>query len=246
MLIAGAARAQDAPDILIGVVEISRLNIGGQTAESRNLKFTDLKALGTWTFQDKGGQHGAVYVKDLEQTQWKDKNLVVKLGKSLPEVKRVKRFKSGETALILDDLDADAIALLRQGNYHAPLDEQLKLKWQQLGGGKIRLTITKGSAGTLRLAPGNAQISVTLTRNGEELAAAPVKAPNATRPLKFETLIAGAIWQRDFDLGRYAGLSKSGHYQATINYQLPAQNGGTDGVTVLQFSDKFEFDVKAK
>ena len=245
---ASAVLAQDAPEFKIGAVEVSRsMNIGGQVAESQNLKPTDLKALGTWTFADKEGQHGVIYVDDQKMTEWKDKNLVVSVGKKLLKVARVQRFDSGETALITDDLDEESLALLRQGNFGAPLGQQIKARWQRVGPTRARLLISKSGAGTPRLALDNAQVSMTLTRNGEEIA---VAAPDAAgRPMNFEILGAGALWRRDFDLSRYADLSQRGHYQAAITYRFPAQSGAaSEGLapSTMNLSHFFEFDVPAK
>ena len=249
-LSANAARAQAAPTIAIGYVEeLQSQTIGGQVAHVQNLKFTELKVLGTWTFADKDGQHGYIYVDNAQEAKWENSDLVVPLGERLFEVNRMQRWKTGETALIIDDLDDESAAILRQTNWHAPVADQLEVRWQPLTGTKVRLTISNDGDQTLRLAPiaddNGARATFAFTRDGKPLAAFAPEAKDETAAT-FAPLDAGAHWQRDFDLNQFADLSQPGHYQVEVNYQLPAQNGDApDARVTLKFADKFEFDVAA-
>lgn len=251
-LSASATYAQTAPKILIGHVEIrNHTSLGGGVVQTQSLNFTDLKTLGTWISKDKEGRRGYLYVDGAKQAKWEDKNLVASLGGKLFKVKRSQHWKSGETALVIDDINDDFAAALSQGNFYAPIDEQLNFQWQMMDNAKIRLIITGRGDGSLRLAPDNAQISFRLTRNGQPLEP---RTPGATartnQPANFESLSAGARWQRDYDLNRYADFAQPGRYQVEIDYQLPAQNGApppdNPNLTDVKFDDKFEFDLPKK
>lgn len=249
-LSASATYAQNPPKILIGHIKINSRTMGGAVVQTRSLDFTDLKTLGTWISKDKAGQTGYLYVDGAKQTNWEGKNLVASLNGKLFDVKRTQRWKSGETALVIDDINDDFAAALKQGDFHAPINEQLKWSWQMLDNAKIRLTLTGRGDGSLRLASDNAQISFRLTRNGQPLKSQSLETTKrADNIAKFEPLGAGAIWQRDYDLKRYADLSQSGRYAVEIEYELPAQNGGTadePNITNLKFDDKLEFDLPNK
>lgn len=247
-LSSSAAHAQTAPKISIGYIETTNsMGIGGQVAQSQSMKFTDIKVIGTWVSKDKTGRHGYLYVDDAQKDQWENKELMASVGGNLLKINNTRRWDSGETALVIDAINDDAAALLSQGNFRAPINEQLNLQWQMIDNAKIRLTTTKRGSGSLRLAPDNAQISFRLTRNGQTLDPLPVrKSKQASQPANFELLVTGARWQRDFELSRYADISQPGHYQVEVNYQLLAQNGEAPADSkniTLEFDEKFDFDV---
>ena len=245
LLSASAAHAQDAPQILIGYVEYETRSIGGVKVELKNLKFTEIKALGAWIFEDEAGRHGYIFIDGAQEAKYANSDLVVPLGERVFEVTRLQKWKTGETALILDDLDEDSAALLRQGNFRAPLEEQLDVKWQPLGDAKVRLTVTNRGAQTLLLALHNAQYIVAATRDKKPINASIVPTGIDEAP-KFEPIKAGAKWQRDLVLNPNSEISQAGHYEVEFETQFPLQNGGTakdPEYIVLKFAGKFEFDV---
>ena len=249
-LSASAARAQNEPEISIGYIEeYAGQTIGGGQTTTTVLKFTGLKVLGTWTFADKAGQHGYIYVDDAHEAKWENSDLVVPLASRLFDVTRMQRWKTGETALILDDLDEAAVAALkRQSNFRAPIHDQLEVKWQPLENSKVRLIVSNVGSQTLQPALHNALYLVTATRDGKRINAD--IAPNGIDEApKFEPLQPDAKWQRDLTLNWPIEFSQAGHYKVEVETQFPVRNGGTPDEPawiIVKFPVTFEFDVPKK
>lgn len=251
---ANAARAQDethfgGPNFAIGYIEQHESqSIGGSRMQLETLKFTDLNILGAWTFEDKAGLHAYIFVDDAQEAKWENTDLVMAIGLKLFDVNRMQRWKTGETALILDDVDDESAAALRQANFRAPLAEQLEVKWQSLDNGKVRLTVSNVGSQTLQLALHNALYVVTATRDDKSINAsvAPLSVDEAPN---FEPLQPGAIWQRDLTLGSPLEFSPAGHYKIEIETQFPIRDGGTPkdpASIIVKFPATLEFDGPAK
>ena len=266
---ARAARAQNNTNLKVYYEKESpHQTIGGIQAQGLALEYTDLQVLGTWSFEDKAGWHGYIYVDDAQEAKWENSNLGVQLEDNYFPINQMQRWKDGETALIIDDLDDQTAAMLRNESFFEPLEQQIEVKWQpldstnpmdgtkDLDSTKFRVTITNNGKQTLRLAPGlwsessNPQVSFDIIRDGQKLTAVSAsKAPDEDKTAILKPLGAGESWEQIVDLSQIADFSRAADYNVKVFYQLPTRIGGTPDEPVVQtveFHSEFEFYLSIK
>ena len=270
---ARAARAQNNTNLR--VYYIHEIQFQPPVQSVLELKYTDLKVLGTWSYEDETGFHGYIYVDPAQEAKWENSDLVMTLDANSFDIQRTKRWKNGEMALILDGLGATTAAGLRAEKFAEPLEDQIEVQWQPLDSTnpmdgtkdlnitKFRVTLTNTGDQTLRLAPGswseshNSQVSFEIIRDGQKLAitpdnatgAMPDAAPDENITADLKPLNAGESWQQIVDLSQIADFSRAGDYEVKATYQLPIRSGGTPDEPVvknLEFHREFEFYLTRK
>ena len=269
---ASAARAQNNTNLAVYYKYEFQGQVPGEgQAQAPELKYTDLKVLGTWSFEDKTGLHGYIYVDEAQEAKWGNSDLMILIESNFFHIKRTQRWKDGEMALIIDGLDAETAAQLRAERFSEPLENQIEVQWQPLDSTnpmdgtkplestKFRVTITNKGDQTLRLAPGswsegsNPQVSFDIIRDGQKLAVTPANktdvAPDGDNAAMLKLLGAGESWQQIVDLSQITDFSRAGDYDVKAIYQLPIRSGGTPDEPViknLEFREEFEFYLPKK